>query len=127
MIGADVHHENGPRKILTSTADSRAVELFQESVDFDFTSSAEIDMSVDDDRDHETSSQGGAIALGDLCRGVNRCTKFIGVERIEDGGFVVGAVPCFGGDGPDDCVLVAIGGDRRCRAGILKLCLRGCG
>jgi hypothetical protein len=37
--------------------------LFQQAIDFDFTASGEIDASVDDDRNHKTRGEGGAIAL----------------------------------------------------------------
>ena len=43
------------------------------------------------------------------------------VEGVEDGTFGIGAVPGFGGDGPDDSICVAVGGNGNGCAGIDEL------
>ena len=95
--------------------------LLQQAVDFDFTSGAEVDAAVDYDRNNKPGSQGRAVALAVLFRVVDRLAQLGCVEGVDDGVFGIGAVPGFGGDGPDDSILIAVGGDGRGRAGINEL------
>src|SRR5215831_19328095 len=95
--------------------------LLQQAVDFDFTSGAEVDAAVDYDRDDEAGGQGRAVALAVLFGLVDRLAEFGCVEGIEDGVFGIGSVPGFGGDGPDDSIPVAVGGNGRGCGGIDEL------
>src|ERR1700722_3087767 len=79
--------------------------LLQQSIDFDFASRGEINASIYYYGDYEARRECGAITLAVLFRGVDRRAEFCGVKGVEDGRFVVGTVPRFGGDGPDDCIL----------------------
>ena len=66
----------------------------------------------------------GYEAKVELREAISGRKRFRGVlEGVEDGVFVVGAVPGFGGDGPDDGVLVAVAGNGWSCAGIYELCV----
>jgi hypothetical protein len=95
--------------------------LFQQAVDFDFASGGEVDAAVDDEWEDKPRGQGRSVALAVLFLGVDRLVEVGCVEGIEDGRLVVRAVPGLGRDGPDDSVLVAVGGDRRCGSRIREL------
>src|SRR5215469_3589125 len=95
--------------------------LLQQAVDFDFTSGAEVDAAVDYNRDDEAGGQGCAVALAVLFGVIDRFAQPGCVEGVEDGVFGIGAVPGFGGDGPDDSTPVAVGGNGRGCAGINEL------
>src|SRR5580700_12056404 len=101
LIGA-----SGLRRGLYSFAASR---LLQEAVDFYFASCGEVDSAVDDDGDDEARGIRSAIALAVLFRGINWRAEFGGVVGVESCWPVVRAIPGFGGEGPDDGVLVAVG------------------
>src|ERR1700722_17972563 len=93
--------------------------LFEKSVDFDGAADGEINASVDDNRDYEASAVAGAIARAVLFGAVDGRAEFGGVIGVEYGG-MIGAVPGFGGDGPNDGVLCAVGGNGWRGAGIIE-------
>src|SRR5436305_2211272 len=94
--------------------------LFQQPIHLDFASGAEIDAPVHHDRDHKTCGQRGTVALAVLFGAIEGLAEFSGIEGVKGRGDVR-TVPRFRSDGPDDRVLVAVGGNGRRCAGSLEL------
>src|SRR6266536_1437257 len=82
--------------------------LGQQSIDLDFASRAEVYPSIDAYRNDETRCHRGAIPLAVLLGRINGLAAFCSIERVKHSRLVVGTVPCFGGDGPHDAILLAI-------------------
>src|SRR5215472_9140971 len=82
----------------------------QQAIDLDFTSGAEVDATLDYDRDDKAGSQGRAVALAVLLGLVDRFAQLGCVEGVEDGVLGIGAVPALGGDGQADRLPVHDGG-----------------
>ena len=67
--------------------------LFQQTVNFDFASSAGLQATIRDQRDDEAGGQRGAIPRTVLLGRINRLAELGGVECIEDGWAIIGAIP----------------------------------
>lgn len=64
--------------------------LFQQTVNFDFASGADIHATICDQRDDEAGGQRGAIPRAVLFGRINRLAELGGVECIADGWAIIG-------------------------------------
>src|ERR1700727_1220327 len=94
---------------------------FQQPIYFDFSPGTKVDATAHHDGNYKTRRHRCSIALAVLLRSINRLAEFGSVESVEHRWSIVGPIPRFGRDRPDNRVLVPVGGDRWCRARIFKL------